>query len=122
MAAYLGYKLKSAREKLGFTQAQLANRINVSPSAIGMYEQGRRSPDYQTLINLCTELNLSVNDIWGLYIENDVDSVDIDVVLKSVINYIKSRDNNICSKGKKLGKQNINNIVYVLELILKDNF
>lgn len=92
MTAYLGYKLKSAREKLGLTQEQLADRINVSPSTIGMYEQGRRSPDYQTLIRLCNQLKLSFNDIFGLYIENDIASVDIDVVLKSVIDYIKSQE------------------------------
>lgn len=92
MTAYLGYKLKLAREKFGLTQEQLADRINVSPSTISMYEQGRRSPDYKTLIRLSNQLKLSINDIFGLYIENDIDSVDIDTVLKSVIDYIKSRD------------------------------
>lgn len=42
-------KIKELRQKNGYTQAELAKRLGVSASAIGMYEQGRREPDRETL-------------------------------------------------------------------------
>ena len=40
----LGMRIAALRHKAGLTQKQLANLLSVSPSAIGMYEQGRREP------------------------------------------------------------------------------
>ena len=42
-------KLKKLRENRGMTQAELGKALDISPSAIGMYEQGRRIPDISTL-------------------------------------------------------------------------
>lgn len=36
--------LKNSRETLGLTQRQMAPLVNLSASALGMYEQGRRRP------------------------------------------------------------------------------
>ena len=38
--------LKSARIKAGLTQSDLARKLGVSPSTIGMYEQGRKMTNY----------------------------------------------------------------------------
>ena len=46
----LGDKLKILRNKLGLTQQQLSEKLNVSVLTIGMYEQGRREPDLSTII------------------------------------------------------------------------
>ena len=40
------------------TQAALAKRLGLSPSAVGMYEQGRREPSAQTLVDLARELGV----------------------------------------------------------------
>ncbi len=40
------------RNELDLTQAELAKRIGVSPSTIGNYEQGTRTPDLQTLAKI----------------------------------------------------------------------
>jgi len=44
-----GLRLRALRTKHGFTQAQLAQKLGISTSAIGMYEQGRREPDNRLL-------------------------------------------------------------------------
>lgn len=44
-------RLKSLREQKGLTQADLAKLTNISTSAIGMYEQGRREANHETLNN-----------------------------------------------------------------------
>ena len=46
MKETLSEKLKKLRMKSGLTQAELAEKIKVSPSSIGMYEQGRREPHF----------------------------------------------------------------------------
>ena len=42
--------LKKLRKSKGLTQAELGKILGVSPSTIGMYEQGRRTPDKDALI------------------------------------------------------------------------
>lgn len=61
--------LKKARLTLGLTQIQLANKLNMSPSTIGMYEQGRRKPNIESLKKLCTALNISVDELLNVKIE-----------------------------------------------------
>lgn len=36
--------LREARESFGLTQEELGRLVGISPSALGMYEQGRRVP------------------------------------------------------------------------------
>lgn len=54
-------RLKELRENRNLTQAELAKLLKVSPSAIGMYEQGRRDPDSTTLKKLSVIFNVSVD-------------------------------------------------------------
>lgn len=61
-----GNRLKELRLEAGLTQAQLADKLNISSSTIGMYEQGRREPDNDTLTKLCAELNTSVDYLLGI--------------------------------------------------------
>ena len=76
-------KLKSARKKLGMTQRELAEKLGSSPSAIGMYEQGRRTPDYDTLLKICKILKITAYDVFA---ENEV--INLDVILKALIEYL----------------------------------
>ena len=54
-------RLKELRENRNLTQAELAKLLKVSPSAIGMYEQGRRDPDSSTLKKLSVLFNVSID-------------------------------------------------------------
>ncbi|MBQ9461480.1 MAG: helix-turn-helix transcriptional regulator [Clostridia bacterium] len=49
----LGSKIKQLRKQAGMTQSELAGRLGISPSAVGMYEQDRREPDRRILSKLC---------------------------------------------------------------------
>ena len=40
----LGARIAALRRGANLSQGELAQRLQVSPSAIGMYEQGRREP------------------------------------------------------------------------------
>ena len=57
----LGRRIASLRRKAGLSQAELAERLGVSPSAVGMYEQGRREPSCDILIALAREFRVSLD-------------------------------------------------------------
>jgi transcriptional regulator with XRE-family HTH domain len=53
-------RLRKAREARGWTQAQLAAKLNVSDATISRYEKGVRYPDLETLKRLAEVLETSV--------------------------------------------------------------
>lgn len=57
----LGQRIALQRRKLRISQAELAQRLSISPSAVGMYEQGRREPSNAILIDLSKELHVSID-------------------------------------------------------------
>ncbi len=57
----LGARIAALRRKAGWSQAELARRLRVSASAVGMYEQGRREPGVDTLVALAQEFGVSVD-------------------------------------------------------------
>lgn len=48
----LGARIATLRRAMGWSQGELAQHLQVSPSAVGMYEQGRREPSAETLVSL----------------------------------------------------------------------
>ena len=57
----LGARIAALRRALGWNQAQLAEQLQISPSAVGMYEQGRREPSAQMLVALSRTFGVSVD-------------------------------------------------------------
>ena len=57
----LGERIGAVRRSRGLSQAELARRLGISASAMGMYEQGRREPPAQTLVALSRELEVSTD-------------------------------------------------------------
>lgn len=43
------------------SQAELAKKLGVSPSAVGMYEQGRREPSAETLVAISRVFRVSTD-------------------------------------------------------------
>lgn len=60
-----GERLKELRRNNKLTQQELANTLKVSASTIGMYEQGRRSPDTGTLNQVAEHFDVSVDWLLG---------------------------------------------------------
>ena len=57
----LGPRIASLRQSYGLSQAELAQRLHISTSTIGMYEQGRREPSVDTLVALSREFGVSLD-------------------------------------------------------------
>ena len=48
----LGPRIAALRKAAGWSQAELAQMLKISPSAVGMYEQGRREPAVDILVSM----------------------------------------------------------------------
>lgn len=59
-------RLKALREKAKVKQEDLANSIHTSRGTYSMYENGRRQPPYEVLVNLADYYNVSVDYLLGL--------------------------------------------------------
>ena len=61
----MGARIAALRRHAGLSQAELAQRLQISASAMGMYEQGRREPSADTLVALARELRVSTDYLLG---------------------------------------------------------
>lgn len=57
----LGTRIASLRQGRGLSQAELASRLHISSSAVGMYEQGRREPSVDTLVAMSQIFGVSLD-------------------------------------------------------------
>lgn len=53
--------LKKLRKQHGLTQAQLANKLGIGVSTIGMYESDIRNPSYEVLKKISNYFNVSID-------------------------------------------------------------
>lgn len=58
-------RLRELRQKKGLSQSQLADALNISKSAISMYELGKREPDLETLEGIADFFNVDINYLIG---------------------------------------------------------
>ena len=68
-------RLRQLRLERGLTQAQLARMLGVSPSSVGMYEQGRREPDGDLLARMAAVLRCSTDELLGAEPLSEVNDV-----------------------------------------------
>ena len=54
-------KLKALRKQKGLTQTQFAIDFNIATGTIGMWETGKRQPDYNTLVKIAKYFDVSIN-------------------------------------------------------------
>lgn len=114
MKETLSEKLKKLRMKSGLTQAELAEKIKVSPSSIGMYEQGRREPNNHTLSKICKELDAEGDYVLDL--QNDkIKSKDVIEMLEEFMRYIET-EKNIMLCGKPIEEEQKKKITNALRV------
>ena len=67
----IGSRIKAERKKLGLSQEKLAEQINVTPPYIYEIERGSKAMSMETLIKLCTVMELSVDYLlFGIQKQN----------------------------------------------------
>jgi transcriptional regulator with XRE-family HTH domain len=56
--------IRSARQRLGWTQEQLARAAHTSRSAIARYETGRHEPTYAVLVRILHSMGVSIQAVF----------------------------------------------------------
>lgn len=59
----IGKFIAECRKKQNLTQMQLAEKLNVTDRAVSKWETGRAMPDTSIMLELCSILGISVNDL-----------------------------------------------------------
>ena len=84
----IGKFIAECRKKEKLTQAQLAEKLNITDRAISKWETGRAMPDSSIMLELCDILKISVNDL----LSGEVVTMD---------NYNKELENNLLEMIKQ---------------------
>ena len=61
----MGDKIRRLRIECNLTQKGLADLLDISPSAVGMYEQNRRIPDADSITRLALIFGVSTDYLLG---------------------------------------------------------
>lgn len=59
----VGKFIAECRKKKNITQAQLAEKLNITDRAISKWETGKGMPDSSIMLDLCNELDITVNEL-----------------------------------------------------------
>ena len=59
----IGKFIAECRKKNNLTQMQLAEKLNITDRAISKWENGKGMPDSSFMLDLCSELKISVNEL-----------------------------------------------------------
>ena len=60
----LGIALKRVRNKKGIKQVELADTVGVNRSYISELEAGKRNPTVETLVLICTALEVPISKVF----------------------------------------------------------
>lgn len=59
----IGKFIAQRRKENNMTQAELAEKLNITDRAVSKWETGKGMPDSLIMLDLCNELNISVNEL-----------------------------------------------------------
>ncbi|MCA9033120.1 MAG: helix-turn-helix transcriptional regulator [Planctomycetaceae bacterium] len=65
MSVEFGNRLREAREKKGLSQAEMAQKSGLQPSAVSHFESGRRAPSFDNLRKLADALSVTIDFLLG---------------------------------------------------------
>ncbi len=82
-----GNLIKELRTEKGFTQKELAEKLNVSTAAVSKWENGKGFPDISILENLSEELGVSITEL--VKAERNTENIENDSVAKDIIEISK---------------------------------
>lgn len=65
-------RLKELRKMNKITQIELANKIEVTAGAVGLWETGKRLPDIETILKIAKVFNVTSDYLMGGEFENQI--------------------------------------------------
>ena len=88
----VGKRVKAARKAAQITQAELAEKINISTNAVAKLETNLMNISLQTLINIANVLDIDINYLLSNDDTTDSKDKNTDVFLESLIKNLSMRD------------------------------
>lgn len=85
----LGERIRTLRRKSKMTQGELAKKLEISQSAIGMYEQGRREPPYDLLIKISKIFDVKLD--WLLSDGDELESRELNDMLDELFKAMRQK-------------------------------
>ena len=80
--------LKSLRKKSGYSQTELGEMLNLSKSAISMYEIGDRMPDHDMMKRISELFNVSMDYLYEKETPAEPSLSDLKLAILDVIDQI----------------------------------
>ena len=90
----IGNKIKLARKRSKYTQAELAEKLSLTPEYISHLERGVAAGSIPTLIEICKTLNINSDFLFGDFINNDTPSISNSITPKFLEVYLNLNDYN----------------------------
>jgi transcriptional regulator with XRE-family HTH domain len=87
--------VRSARTKIGLSQAELAEKVDVSMEAISHIERGASVPSLETFASLVTVLGLDVNKLMSKVVRRQPASIErarLDAEIEAFADTLTDRD------------------------------
>lgn len=109
----LGERIRQLRRGMDMTQGELAKRLEVSQSAVGMYEQGRREPPYNVLIKISKLFDAPLD--WLLSDDAEEKTSELDEMLDDLFSSMKKR-RGLTFHGQSLSVEEIQSIINGIKL------
>ena len=94
----LGARIAVLRRNAGLSQAEMARILGVSPSTVGMYEQGRRQPAVETLVQLAELFHVSTDFLLTGRVETPQESA---VIRQAATMTLADADNRLCKRDHR---------------------
>ena len=120
----VGKRLKQLREELNMTQKELADKLGISRAAVGLYEQGKRNVDNDTLLKLSEIFNVSADYLLGnTDIKTPVDKISSalsdDPGLLAFWNTLKEREDLqlLFKQTKDMSPRAIRQVIQIIKII-----
>lgn len=105
--------LKYLRKREHLSQAELAERLKISKSTVGMYELGKREPDFKTLALIADFFKVDMNFLLGKGGSGSAESVsfsprderDIEKRLEAALQDLEDTQNALMFSGTPLDEE-----------------
>ena len=94
----LGARIAALRRSAGWSQAELAQKLQISASAVGMYEQGRREPAAELLVSIAALFEVSVDYLLTGKPENEQQRQRVQ---QTVLQSVEEMDKRLRHRGNR---------------------
>ena len=108
----IGKFILENRKKKNLTQSELAKRLKVSNHTISNWENGKSMPNYELLIPLTKELDISITELINGEFESNKEEPN--KIVEKTINFLKKID-----QDKKKKYRNIGILIIAIGFIIK---